>query len=129
LVAEPLRNLGRYTFADVASYRLQVRPVRIFAASGSIATVIFYLIAQMVGAGTLIQVLFGLEYWMAVIIVGVLIVLYVTFGGMLATTWVQIIKACLLLGGATFIALLVLWTFGFNPARLFQKAVDIRGPG
>jgi len=127
LVAEPLRNLGKYTFADVASYRLQARPVRIFAASGSIATVIFYLIAQMVGAGTLIQVLFGLDYWMAVIIVGVLIVFYVTFGGMLATTWVQIIKAVLLLGGASFMALMVLWTFGFNPVRLFERAVDIRG--
>jgi cation/acetate symporter len=127
LVAEPLRNLGKYTFADVASYRLRVRPVRIFAASGSIATVIFYLIAQMVGAGTLIQVLFGLDYWLAVIVVGVLIILYVTFGGMLATTWVQIIKAVLLLGGASFIAFMVLWTFGFNPVRLFERAVDIRG--
>jgi cation/acetate symporter len=127
LVAEPLRNLGKYTFADVASYRLRQGPVRSFAAAGSITTVIFYLIAQMVGAGTLIQVLFGLDYWMAVIIVGVLIMLYVTFGGMIATTWVQIIKACLLLGGATFIALLVLWQFGFNPARLFARAVEIRG--
>lgn len=128
LVAEPLRNLGKYTFADVVSYRLQARPARIFAASGSIATVIFYLIAQMVGAGTLIQVLFGLDYWVAVIIVGVLIIMYVTFGGMLATTWVQIIKAILLLGGATFIALMVLAAFNFNPAALFQRAVDIRGP-
>ena len=104
LVAEQLRNLGKYTFADVASYRLRQTPIRTLAAFGSIVTVILYLIAQMVGAGKLIQLLFGLEYEVAVILVGVLMILYVTFGGMLATTWVQIIKAFLLLSGATFMA-------------------------
>jgi cation/acetate symporter len=96
LVAEQLRNLGKYTFADVASYRLRQTPIRSLAASGSIATVILYLIAQMVGSGKLIQLLFGLQYEVAVVLVGVLMILYVTFGGMLATTWVQIIKAFLL---------------------------------
>ncbi len=124
LIAERLRNLGKYTFADVASYRLRQGPVRTFAASGSVATVIFYLIAQMVGAGSLIQILFGLPYWLAVVIVGVLIIMYVTFGGMLATTWVQIIKAVLLLGGATFIAVMVLWKFGFSLETLFREASD-----
>ena len=95
LIAEPLRNLGKYTFADVASYRLRQTPIRTLAASGSIATVILYLIAQMVGSGKLIQLLFGLNYELAVVLVGVLMILYVTFGGMLATTWVQIIKAFL----------------------------------
>jgi cation/acetate symporter len=88
MVAEQLRNLGKYTFADVASYRLQQTPIRTLAAFGSILTVILYLIAQMVGAGKLIQLLFGLDYEVAVIMVGVLMILYVTFGGMLATTWV-----------------------------------------
>ncbi|OYZ57351.1 MAG: cation acetate symporter, partial [Sulfuricurvum sp. 24-42-5] len=97
LVAEQLRNLGKYTFADVASYRLRQTPIRILAAFGSILTVLLYLIAQMVGAGKLIQLLFGLDYEVAVILVGILMILYVTFGGMLATTWVQIIKAFLLL--------------------------------
>ncbi len=129
LIAERLRNLGKYTFADVASYRLRQGPVRTFAATGSVVTVIFYLIAQMVGAGSLIQILFGLPYWLAVVIVGTLIILYVTFGGMLATTWVQIIKAGLLLGGATLLAFLVLWRFGFSPANLFHQATLIRGQG
>ncbi len=93
LIAEPLRNLGKYTFADVASFRLGQTEIRILAACGSLVVVAFYLIAQMVGAGKLIQILFGLDYWMAVVIVGVLMIIYVTFGGMLATTWVQIIKA------------------------------------
>ncbi len=88
-------------------------------------TVAFYLIAQMVGAGKLIQLLFGLDYWMAVVIVGGLMIVYVTFGGMVATTWVQIIKACLLLSGATFMALAVLWKFGFSPEALFAKAVEV----
>ena len=125
LIAEPLRNLGKYTFADVASFRLGQTPIRILAACGSLVTVSFYLIAQMVGAGKLIQILFGLDYWMAVVIVGVLMIIYVTFGGMLATTWVQIIKAVLLLSGATFMALAVLWKFGFNPEALFAKAVEV----
>ena len=115
LMAERLRNLGRYTFADVASFRFAQTPVRCFAAVSTLAVVLFYLIAQMVGAGQLIQLLFGLPYLYAVVIVGVLMTLYVLFGGMIATTWVQIIKAVLLLGCATFMALAVLYQFGFSP--------------
>lgn len=129
LIAEPLRNLGKYTFADVASYRLRQTSVRILAACGTIATVILYLIAQMVGSGKLIQLLFGLPYEAAVITVGVLMTLYVVFGGMLATTWVQIIKAVLLLSGATFIAVAVLVTVGFDMEALFQQAVDTHADG
>ena len=125
LIAEPLRNLGRYTFADVASFRFDQAPVRVLAACGTLVTVAFYLIAQMVGAGSLISILFPIGYHYAVIGVGVLMILYVTFGGMIATTWVQIIKACLLLGGATLMALLVLWSFGFDPSALFAKAVEV----
>ena len=125
LMAEPLRNLGRFTFADVVSYRLSPTPIRAMAATGTLVTVAFYLIAQMVGAGQLIQLLFGLPYFWAVIIVGVLMILYVTFGGMIATTWVQIIKAGLLLSGATLMALLVLKAFGFNFAALVARAVEV----
>ncbi len=124
LIAERLRNLGKYTFADVASYRLAQTPIRTLSAFGALATVILYLIAQMVGAGQLIQLLFGLPYWMAVVIVGVLMILYVTFGGMLATTWVQIIKAVLLLSGATFIALGALYYFDFSFEKMFTEAVN-----
>ncbi len=126
LMAERLRNLGKFTFADVAAFRFDQTPVRVFAASGTLVVVAFYLIAQMVGAGQLIKLLFGLEYWIAVVIVGSLMMVYVLFGGMTATTWVQIIKACLLLGGATFMALAVLWNFGFSPEAMFAKAVDIK---
>ena len=128
LIAEQLRNLGKYTYADVVSYRFQRVPMRTMAATGSLVVVILYLIGQMVGAGKLIQVLFGLDYVYAVAIVGILIILYVTFGGMLATTWVQIIKACLLLGGATIIAFSALYIASdgsFSLERLFQKAVEI----
>jgi cation/acetate symporter len=125
LMAEPLRNLGRFTFADVASYRLQAGPIRALSATGTLVTVAFYLIAQMVGAGQLIQLLFGLPYLWAVVIVGVLMIIYVTFGGMIATTWVQIIKAGLLLIGSTIIAILVLSAFGFNPSALIAKAVEV----
>src|SRR4029453_19059622 len=93
---------------------------------GTLTVVAFYLIAQMVGAGKLIQLLFGLPYLWALVIVGVLMIAYVTFGGMLATTWVQIIKACLLLGGATFMAIMVLWNFGFSPEAMFAKAVEVK---
>ncbi|BAF69638.1 cation acetate symporter [Nitratiruptor sp. SB155-2] len=129
LIAEKLRNLGKYTFADVVSFRLKPGPTRTLAAFGSIATVLLYLIAQMVGSGKLIQVLFGLDYAFAVIIVGVLMILYVTFGGMLATTWVQIIKAVLLLAGATFMALAVMAHFGFSLEDLFKKAVATHPDG
>jgi cation/acetate symporter len=125
LMAERLRNLGKFTFADVAGYRFSAGPIRSFAATGSLVVVAFYMIAQMVGAGQLIKVLFGLEYTYAVIIVGVLMMMYVLFGGMTATTWVQIIKAVMLLFGATFMALAVLWQFSFNPELLFAKAVEI----
>ena len=108
LIAEPLRNLGKYTFADVVAYRLRQTPVRIAAAIGTLAVVTFYLIAQMVGAGNLIQLLFGLPYETAIVIVGAVMIAYVLFGGMIATTWVQIVKAVLLLGGASLLALLVL---------------------
>jgi len=122
LIAEPLRNLGKYTFADVVAIRLRQTPVRIAAAIGTLATVIFYLIAQMVGAGGLIRLMFGLTYETAVIVVGAAMIAYVLFGGMIATTWVQIVKAVLLLGGATLLALMVLSRFDFNPIALFQAA-------
>src|SRR5512132_325564 len=125
LIAEPLRNLGKYTFTDVVAYRLQQKPVRIAAAIGTLAVVLTYLIAQMVGSGTLIKLLFGLNYSVSVIIVGVVMMTYVLFGGMIATTWVQIIKACLLLGGAVVMALLVLYKFGFNPVHLFAQAASL----
>ena len=129
LVSERLRNLGKYTFADVAAYRLKQAPIRTLAAFGSIATVILYLIAQMVGAGKLIQLLFGLPYELAVVLVGTLMILYVTFGGMLATTWVQIIKAILLLSGATFMAFAVLAQFDFSLSDMFAKAVEVHSKG
>jgi len=129
LISERLRNLGKYTFADVAAYRLKQAPIRTLAAFGSIATVILYLIAQMVGAGKLIQLLFGLPYELAVVLVGTLMILYVTFGGMLATTWVQIIKAVLLLSGATFMAIAVLSHFGFSIEAMFAAAVEVHDKG
>jgi cation/acetate symporter len=136
LIAERLRISGKYTFADVASFRLDQTRIRILSAIGTFAVSHSYLIAQMVGAGKLIQLLFGLEYLQAVVIVGTLMIIYVAFGGMKATTWVQIIKACLLLFGATLIALLVLIKFNFNPEALFAEAtkvhpngVTIMGPG
>ncbi len=126
LMAERLRNLGKFTFADVAAFRFAQTPVRIFAASGTLVVVAFYLIAQMVGAGQLIKLLFGLEYWIAVVIVGALMMVYVLFGGMTATTWVQIIKACLLLGGATFMAFMVMWRYGFSVESMFADAVRVK---
>ncbi len=126
LMAERLRNLGKFTFADVAAFRFAQAPVRIFAASGTLVVVAFYLIAQMVGAGSLIELLFGLDYWIAVVIVGALMMIYVLFGGMTATTWVQIIKACLLLGGASFMAFMVMWKYGFSPEALFADAVRVK---
>jgi cation/acetate symporter len=125
LMAEPLRNLGRFTFADVASYRLQATPIRAMAATGTLVTVAFYLIAQMVGAGQLIELLFGLPYLYAVVFVGIMMIIYVTFGGMIATTWVQIIKAGLLLFGATLMSLLVLAKYGFDFNALVAKAIEV----
>ena len=128
LIAEPLRNLGKYTFADVVAYRLRQRPVRIAAAISTLTVVVFYLIAQMVGAGDLVHLMFGLPYRAALLIVGGVMLVYVLFGGMIATTWVQIIKACLLLLGATLLAILVLAQFGMNPLALFAAASDKYGP-
>jgi cation/acetate symporter len=125
LIAEPLRNLGKYTFSDVVAFRLKQRPIRAAAAAGSLTTVLFYLIAQMVGAGTLIKLMFGLPYELALAIVGSLIIAYVLFGGMLATTWVQIIKAVMLLGGATILVLLILNEFNFSYSELFSRAEDL----
>ncbi len=129
LMAERLRNLGRYTFADVASYRLGQLPIRALSALGTLTVVALYLIAQMVGAGKLIQLLFGLPYELAVILVGILMILYVTFGGMLATTWVQIIKATLLLVGASFIAFMVFKYVSFDLNELFRMAIEIHPKG
>ena len=136
LMSERLRNLGKFTFADVAAYRFKQTPIRILSAFGGIAVVILYLIAQMVGAGKLIELLFGVDFEYAVVLVGMLIIAYVSFGGMLATTWVQIIKAILLLGGSTFIAVGVMYYSDFSFQTLFQTAVDNRngaidilGPG
>jgi len=129
LMAEKLRNLGKFTFADIAAYRLAQKEIRTLAAFGSISVVTLYLIAQMVGSGKLIQVLFGLPYEYAVILVGIMMIIYVTFGGMLATTWVQIIKAVLLLSGVTFMAFMILSNFGFSFEALAQKAVDTHAWG
>ncbi|HCD1085571.1 TPA: cation acetate symporter [Proteus mirabilis] len=129
IIAERLRNLGRYTFADVVSYRLSPKPIRTLSAIGSLVVVALYLIAQMVGAGKLIELLFGLNYHIAVILVGILMVLYVLFGGMLATTWVQIIKAILLLAGATFMAVMVMKAADFNFNTLFKEAVNVHQKG
>ena len=128
LIAEPLRNLGKYTFADVLAYRLRQRPVRVAAAGGGLAVIGFYLIAQMVGAGNLIVLMFGLKYEVAVLVVGCVMLAYVLFGGMIATTWVQIIKAVLLLGGAILLAFLALSAFGYSPLRLFEASAAKYGP-
>ena len=129
LLAERLRNLGRFTFADAVSYRLSAVPIRTLSACSTLVVIVLYLIAQMVGAGTLIQILFGLPYEVAVVVVGILMVLYVSFGGMIATTWVQIIKACLLIGGSTFLAFLVMLRFDFSLETLFSSAVEIHHQG
>lgn len=127
LIAEPLRNLGRFTLADVVSYRLRQRPIRAFSASSSIVIVLLYLVSQMVGAGKLVELLFGFSYTAAVVLVGVLMVVYVFFGGMLATTWIQIIKAVLLLAGAAFMAFMVMSRFGFSLNALFAQAIEAHG--
>jgi cation/acetate symporter len=134
LVAEALRNLGKYTFVDVVAYRLRQGPVRIAAALGSLTVVLFYLTVQMVGAGNLIRFLFGLPYEFAVTIVGVVMLAAVLFGGMIATTWVQIVKAVLLVAGASALSVLALARFGFNPLALFDAAAArygqaVLGPG
>ncbi len=136
LMADRLRNLGRYTFADIVSFRLDPKPMRCLAAGCGLTVVFFYLIIQIVGAGELIGLLFGLDYTVAVVVVGVLMMIYVTFGGMVATTWVQIIKASLLLFGITLLGILVMSRFGFSFETLAAQAVAankagarIMGPG
>ena len=129
LMAERLRNLGRFTFADITSYRLDQGKVRTMAAIGSLTVVCFYLIAQMVGAGQLIKLLFGLDYNIAVVAVGALMMVYVIKGGMLATTWVQIIKACMLLAGGTLVMLLAMSQFGFSYTTVVEKAVAAHKSG
>jgi cation/acetate symporter len=129
LIAEPLRNLGRFTFADVVAFRLRQVPVRIAASIGGLAVITFYLIAQMVGAGNLVRLLFGLSFETAVVVVGLVMLCYVLFGGMIATTWVQIVKAVMLLGGASLLAGLVLLPFGMNPLALFREASRAYGEG
>jgi cation/acetate symporter len=128
LIAEPLRNLGKFTFADVLTSRLKQKPVRIAAAGSTLTVISFYLIAQMVGAGNLVRMMFGIPYEAAVAAVGVVMLLYVLFGGMIATTWVQIVKAVLLLSGASLLALMALSRFGFNPLALFSAAAERYGP-
>ena len=129
LIAEPLRNLGQYTFSDVVAMRLRQTPVRIAAALGTLATVTLYLIAQMVGAGGLIRLMFGFSYEHAIVLVGIVMIGYVLFGGMIATTWVQIVKAVLLMGGALLLALMVLLRFDMSPAALFAAAAERYGDG
>lgn len=129
LMAERLRNLGKFTFADITAYRLSQGPVRTMAAISSLTVVCFYLVAQMVGAGQLIKLLFGLDYNVALIVVGVLMMVYVIFGGMVATTWVQIIKACMLLAGGTSIMLLAFAQFGFSLDTLLTKAMEVHRLG
>ncbi len=129
LMSERLRNLGSYTFADAASFRLDRTSVRLVAATGSLVVVLFYLIAQMIGAGKVIQLLFGVNYFFAVAGVGLLMITYVAVGGMQATTWVQITKALLLLGGGTLMALVILWRFDFSLGRIFLEASQVHPKG
>jgi cation/acetate symporter len=129
LFAERIRNLGRVTIADIASFRLDQNRIRTLTAFGSLTVVCFYLVVQMVGAGQLIELLFGLPYNYAVVVVGVLMAIYVTFGGMVATTWVQIIKAALMLCGGTFLAVLALSRFDFSFDTLFAQAIAIHKSG
>ena len=124
LVAEPLRRLGKYSFADVLAHKLKERPIRILAGTSTLVIVTFYLVAQMVGAGELISLLFGVGYMPAVIMVGLLMIVFSTLGGMRAATWVQIIKAILMIGGSALIATLVLARYGFNVSGLFETAVS-----
>lgn len=123
-MAERLRNLGKYTFADIVSYRLDPQRTRILATCGSLIVVCCYLILQMVGAGQLIKLLFGLDYKIAVMLVGCLMLVYVIFGGMLATTWIQIVKAILLLFGGTVLVFLAYKAFGFSLNNMAEAAVN-----
>ncbi|MEI4771599.1 sodium/solute symporter [Psychrobacillus sp. FJAT-51614] len=121
IVAEPLRNLGRYTLADMITARFNQKKIRGAAAISTLTIVLFYMIAQLVGAGALIQLLLGIDYWIAVLIVGIMMTVYVLWGGMAATSWVQIIKAVLLMIGTVIISFLVLWHFNFNIFGMFTE--------
>lgn len=128
VVAEPLRNAGKYTMADVLAYRLSPRPVRAMGALSTLTVSAFYMIAQMVGAGALVTLLLkdtGLTFHTAVIAVGALMIVYVVFGGMLATTWVQIVKAILLMGGTILLSFLVLKHFGFSIGNFFSAVTQV----
>lgn len=129
LLAERLRNLGRYTFGDVLAARLHEPTVRLVSAASTLVIVLLYLVGQMVGAGALVATLFGAPYWLALLMIGALMTLYVVTGGMTATTWVQIIKACLVLGAALFMAAAALCRYGWSPTALFDAAAATRGPG
>ena len=129
LIAEPLRNLGKYTFTDVVAFRLKQRPVRIAASFGTLSVIAFYLIAQMVGAGNLIKLIFGISFESSVTIIGFVMLAYVLFGGMIATTWVQIVKAVLLMSGAALLSVMVLFKFNMSPIALFSAAADMYGKG
>jgi cation/acetate symporter len=126
IVAEPLRNLGKFTMADVLAFRLKQKPVRAAAAFSTLTVSAFYMIAQMVGAGSLINLLLKLDYSLAVAIVGIIMLVYVIFGGMVATTWVQIVKALLLIAGTIVLTILVLAQFGFNVGKFFDEATQVR---
>ena len=129
LMAERLRNLGKFTFSDITAYRLDQGKVRTMAAVSSLTVVCFYLIAQMVGAGQLIKLLFGLDYNVAIVAVGLLMMVYVTFGGMVATTWVQIIKAGMLLAGGTLVMILAMSQFGFSFSTMMERATEVHKLG
>ena len=129
LLAERMRNAGKFTIADVLAFRLRQRPARVAAATGTLAVAGFYLIAQMVGAGALFNALAGVDYNLAILLTGIFMLTYVIFGGMIATTWVQIIKAVLLMGGATAMTLFVLGKVGWNPVELFNRARDASPEG
>mgnify|MGYP002622621388 FL=1 len=129
LLAERMRNAGKFTIADVLSFRLRERPARVAAATGTLAVAAFYLIAQMVGAGALIQALVGIDYNLAILLTGVFMLVYVVFGGMIATTWVQIIKAVMLMAGAIGLSILVMNRVGWNPVELFNRAEAQAGGG
>src|ERR1700744_295378 len=129
MMSERMRNLGSYTFSDAVASRLERTPIRLVAATGSVVVGLFYFIAQKIGAGKVVQLLFGIPYQIAVIGVGVLMILYVTVGGMQATTWVQITKATLLLFGGTLLAVAVLWHFDFSLGKLFAAASSIHPKG
>lgn len=129
LLAEKMRNLGRFTMSDIIAFRLEDRPMRVFSAISSLIIVLFYLTVQMVGAGQLIQLLLNIDYSIAVWGVGALMMVYVIFGGMIATTWVQIFKAVLMIFTCVLLAVLALWQFGFDSAAIIDRAVSYHEAG